>query len=182
VARYPGYQTIKTRYGQILEGDVALLELDKPLMTATVGVVNVPDPTIEPTLLKTKIGTISGWGKSTTAASALSDPLQYGTVKIASDQLCTNAYGNGILRNDMVCANALPQDVCSGDSGGPLVMKTGQANSNVSYVEGIVSWTYPPGGCPSTKPSVYARVSAFYKWIDDCVKGKNCPSSIPASP
>jgi secreted trypsin-like serine protease len=188
--RFPDYKVIDTKYGPILDGDVALLQLNPAPSGSTVGTIQMAQGPIEPSLIKSSLGTISGWGRTSADPNALSDPLLYGTVRIASDAACSKSYGSGIINSqDMVCASASPADACSGDSGGPLAMKPiPQASSSTTsnppssqYVEGIVSWTYPAGGCPARNPTVYARVSFFSNWINGCISGKACPSSIHGS-
>jgi secreted trypsin-like serine protease len=187
--RYPGYALIETKYGQIIDGDVALLQLERAPSASGVSPIPIGQPSLEPSLLKSRLGTITGWGRITSDSRTLSDPLLYGTVKVVTDASCATAYGNGIIKSDMVCATPSPADACSGDSGGALVMKPGPLPSKGSivppskpgvYVEGVVSWTYPPGGCPSKNPTVYSRVSAapLSDWINTCTTGGACPSSL----
>jgi secreted trypsin-like serine protease len=188
--RYPGYKVIDTKYGPILDGDMALLQLNPAPSGSDVGTIQMAQKPIEPSLIKSSLGTISGWGRTSTDPNALSDPLQYGTVRIVPDAACAKSYGSGVINSqDMVCASASPADACSGDSGGPLAMKpipqtsssTPPSSTSSQYVEGIVSWTYPAGGCPARNPTVYARVSFFSDWINGCISGTACPSSIHGS-
>jgi len=180
LVRFPGYQTIPTPYGQILDGDVALLELTSPPSTSGLDSIKMTNATLEQTLVKSSLRTITGWGKSSENPNSLSDALQYGTVKIAPGAICAKSYGMGIIKQDMVCATPLPSDACQGDSGGPLVMRVVSGATTVSYLEGVISWGYPPGGCPSTKPTVYSRVAAFSDWINGCISGGPCASGIAA--
>ena len=182
LVRYPNYQLVRTPYGIILDGDVALLELSDRPSGSGVQSIRMTTAELEPDLVKTSLGTISGWGKSTDNVDSLSDALLYGTVKITPRTACSKSYGGGIIQEDMVCALPLPSDACQGDSGGPLVMQFGTGANRISYLEGVISWTYPPGGCPSTKPTVYSRVAAFSDWITGCISGGTCPSSIPRTP
>ena len=173
---------------------MALIELDKPPTSPGIGTIPTAPPAIEGAILKSSLATISGWGKSTANPDTLSDALLYGTVKITPDKLCASSYGkatdgSAIIQPDMVCANAFPSDACAGDSGGALVMRGPPAASSqttpmvqkIDYVEGVVSWGYPAGGCPSKKPTVYSRVAsaALSDWISKCLKNEPCPSSIP---
>jgi secreted trypsin-like serine protease len=180
LVRFPGYRQISSAYGNILDGDVALLELSHAPTVPMVTPINLTNSTVEGDLLKGSLGTISGWGKST--GNTLNDSLMYGTVKVTSNAVCDKAYGMGIIKPDMICAHPRPADACQGDSGGPLVMQLTTSAANPSYVEGVISWTYPPGGCPSTKPTVYSKVTAFSDWINTCISGGTCPSSIGTVP
>jgi secreted trypsin-like serine protease len=181
LVRFPDYKLIDTRYGQIIEGDVALLRLDSALSAPGLGTIQIAQAVSEPNILKSGLGTVVGWGKSTANPSSLSDALLYGTVKVAPDIGCTKSFDSGIIRPDMLCGNPYPASACNGDSGGPLVMKAGAGagSSQPEYVTGIVSWGYPLGACPPTKPTVFSRVAAFSVWINQCVSGGPCPSSIP---
>jgi secreted trypsin-like serine protease len=184
--RHPDYKILVTKYGQMYDADVALLELKESPIRPGVASIQIASPAVQAKLLSAHLGTISGWGRSSASASILSNGLMYGTVKINS--ACATAYGPGIVMPDMVCTTPEPAAACSGDSGGALVMHEpfpGSTSRNVvhaatppSYVEAVVSWSYPYGACPPTKPTVYARVPALTQWIDDCISGKPCPSTI----
>jgi secreted trypsin-like serine protease len=190
VFRSPDYKLTNTKYGQAIGGDVALLELNDSPIRPGVEFVQIVEKADETQILTVHLGTISGWGKTTSNPSTLSDSLQYGTVKMVTDTTCATSYGPGIVQADMVCANASPADACSGDSGGAVVLHPSGVNvasagarvvPKANYVEGVVSWTYPPGGCPSKKPTVYARVPAFATWIHECMDKETCQSSLLAS-
>jgi secreted trypsin-like serine protease len=178
IVRDPDYRQITTQYGGIYDHDDALLQLSTPVSNPNISPISVADPAIEQAIRTSgNLGTVSGWGVTTSGGDASND-LMYGTVKlVVPDSACAKAYGTGVIQGDMICTTPAVADACQGDSGGPLVMKT----TTAAYVTGIVSWGYPPGGCPATKPTVYARVSAFSDWIDNCVKGLACPSSIKSS-
>lgn len=188
IYRSPTYKLTTTQYGQTIDGDVALLELNESPLRRGVEFIQIADPALETQILKAHLGTISGWGKASSNSSSLSDGLMYGTVKVALDSVCASAYGSGIVMPDMVCANPSPADACSGDSGGALVLhvpfqasaisRPAVQSTKANYVEGVVSWSYPLGACPAKKPTVYARVPALYKWINGCVTTQSCPSSI----
>jgi hypothetical protein len=183
LVRYPGYQQIAapSLQGDIFTGDAALLELDNPpLLSSDIGKIDVVDNLIERDVLQSgMIAQISGWGVTRQGGSS-SDALMVGKVKLMTDTACAAGYSNGIIDNKfMKCSPPGDVQACRGDSGGPLVMKT---KAHVPYVEAIVSWGYPDGGCPSTKPNVYSRISAFSDWITQCVAGKDCPSELKSQP
>ncbi len=181
LVRSPNYAEVQTAYGPVLDGDVALLKLANPATGPGVGWIQPAQLSTEPSLLNSGPGIIAGWGKTSDNPGSLSDALLYGTVKITADPFCAKSYGSGIIKPDMVCAAPHPTDACSGDSGSPLILtvQSTPGTMGTPYLEGITSWTYPPGGCPSTKPTVYSRVAAFSNWINQCVTGGPCPSSIP---
>jgi secreted trypsin-like serine protease len=178
IVRDPDFRQVTTQYGGIFDHDDALLQLSTPMSNPNISPISVADPTIEKDIRANgSLGTVSGWGVTASGGDPSND-LMYGTVKlVVPDSACGKTYGTGIIQSDMLCTTPAVADACQGDSGGPLVMKT----TSASYVTGIVSWGYPPGGCPSTKPTVYGRVSAFSDWIGKCVMGAACPSSIKPS-
>lgn len=180
IVRAPNYRAIDTRYDEILDGDIALLQLGAPLTSPNLGTIQITQPNIP----NSDLGAIVGWGKGTNNPNSASDNLLFGTVRVLSDGDCVKAFGTDIIMPDMICANPYPSSACQGDSGGPLVMtvKSGsgaaQNQTLTPYLAGIISWGYPLGACPATKPTVYARVSAFSGWINDCIAGRACPSSV----
>lgn len=96
--------------------------------------------------------TVLGWG-DTTGKGSYQDKLRKVNVPIVSDASCTKAYGNGYMKESMVCAG-LPQggkDSCQADSGGPLVIN--------GRLVGVVSWGE---GCAKPgKYGVYTRLTPF---------------------
>lgn len=72
------------------------------------------------------------------------------------------------ITDSQLCAGAeRGYDACKGDSGGPL-MGT-YPNSDVYYLEGIVSFGVPTCG-KGRVPGVYTRITNYMKWILDHMK------------
>lgn len=106
---------------------------------------------------ESQMGHIYGWGKDVRDGRAIS-MLKYGRVQIISNDVCRRTWNADYAH---VCTDASTgQDVCQGDSGGPLVVL--QEDDEPLQV-GIVS--YGDAGCPSNRPSVFTRVSAYTTWI-----------------
>jgi hypothetical protein len=105
---------------------------------------------------------ITGWGR-TCGNCALPVALQEGQTPVISDELCRSEHGISFQSANMICVfDPVNQDTgsCNGDSGGPLVC---QGSSGQWDLIGATSWGTT--GCPTTNPSVYARLSAFRAWI-----------------
>lgn len=77
--------------------------------------------------------TVMGWGTTSFQGSS-SDVLLEAVLDAVSNSDCNDAYGEGAVTADMMCAARAGKDACQGDSGGPLVEK-----SSGKQV-GIVSW------------------------------------------
>lgn len=70
--------------------------------------------------------TVAGWGRtdygpySTPGVPRYPSVSREANIPIISNTQCTQQYGWGQIRSDMLCAGAAGVDSCSGDSGGPL--------------------------------------------------------------
>ena len=87
--------------------------------------------------------------------------LQHARVNAISLQECHQRYGTHI-RDYHICIfdhASQRRGACNGDSGGPLSCKVG----STWQVAGLTS--FGRMGCPTSVPSVYARVSYFRTWI-----------------
>ncbi|XP_058796107.1 collagenase-like [Phymastichus coffea] len=102
-------------------------------------------------------GHIYGWGQARQNGHAIKK-LKYGSVKIISNAKCHVWW---TIDGTHICTDSSTEnDVCRGDSGAPLVV----LESDDEPVQvGIVS--YSDGQCPSSRPSVFTRVSAYHIWI-----------------
>ncbi|XP_062452459.1 transmembrane protease serine 9 isoform X2 [Rhea pennata] len=146
----------------ILDFDVAILELAKPL---------VFNKYIQPVCLplavqKFPVGkkcVISGWGNTQEGNVTEPESLQKAFVGIIDQKICDFLY-NFSLTDRMICAGFLEGkvDSCQGDSGGPLAC---EETPGVFYLAGIVSWGI--GCAQAEKPGVYSRVTKFKDWILD---------------
>jgi len=163
-----GYQKVNVKqiiihptYDPItVDGDLALIQLDRPLTNTPVSLPEQNDT------IYTKNGltnTVMGWGY-TQPTSLVADTLQEVEVKIISNAVCnSNAVYEGEVTSNMLCAGYLAggKDACAGDSGGPLVFKS--VNENKTIQTGIVSWG---GACAApNQPGVYTRVANYSDWI-----------------
>ncbi|TSK14509.1 Prostasin [Bagarius yarrelli] len=118
--------------------------------------------------------TITGWGDIRDGVSLQGvGTLQQVQVPIIDQSACQEMFQIQAteqvnIRFDMLCAGFQEggKDSCQGDSGGPLVCQT---SSGIWLQVGIVSFGL---GCAQpNRPGVYARVSAFFNFIQSNVKG-----------
>lgn len=139
-----------------IANDIAVLVLVKSLSFEANGFAKISLPVSGLNLSVGEITSVAGWGVLYEGGK-LSSQLRSVSVPIISNEVCNEAYRNGIT-NGMICAgfeNGL-KDACQGDSGGPL--------SVGDTLVGIVSFG---NGCARPGfPGVYTRVSEYVKWID----------------
>ena len=102
--------------------------------------------------------TVAGWG--VTEDGLTSETLKEADVNYIPTPACEDAYGEGRITEDMMCASAPGKDSCQGDSGGPLMVKyTGDGDDPHlrDVLVGVVSWGW---GCADPNfPGVYSRVA-----------------------
>ncbi|KAM4859029.1 serine protease 40-like [Thomomys bottae] len=166
--------------------DIVLLQLHTPVVyNSHVLPVCIPSNTTK--LLPDRACWTSGWGMVTEDRN-LPEPRQ---LQEAELYLMENIYCAAFfppldpstprpyaVKDDMVCAANFRHglSICRGDSGGPLVCPV----DGSWYLVGITSWSVP---CypPVVTPSVFARVSYFFDWIQDKKQNSDEPefSSIP---
>ncbi|XP_014235696.1 chymotrypsin-2-like [Trichogramma pretiosum] len=103
-------------------------------------------------------GHIYGWGRDGNRGGALKH-LKYGRVPIISNAECRSNWRVDDSHVCVVTADSSDQ-VCQGDSGGPLVV---YSSLGEPMQIGIVS--YGDRYCPSRRPSVFTRTTAYLRWI-----------------
>lgn len=142
---------------QTVEGDAALITLDRPLDLSDPAVADALPVMAEGEQAQTAV--VSGWGTTSEGGTA-SDQLQYAVLDIYGDAACSN-YGAGFVAPVMLCAGRTDAgskivDSCQGDSGGPLA-RIADAQGDVDALAGIVSWGE---GCARPGfPGIYTRVT-----------------------
>lgn len=104
---------------------------------------------------------LTGWGQT----GGKNDPRRLQQLKgeVIDFKTCDDLWGqNGKVIDSQVCFGTATQGGCKGDSGGPLIcLKEGHW-----FQVGVVSWGPPT--C-DTYPTVFTRVSAYNKWIDQVI-------------
>ncbi|XP_075982013.1 trypsin, alkaline B-like [Anticarsia gemmatalis] len=143
-------------YDGVLEADIALLRTSNFMVYShVVQRASIASPTYP--LRDNEQAWIAGWG-SLTPSGQWTERLRHVQVRIINQEIC-NARHGGILTDNMLCAGWLDvggRDACTGDSGNPLY------NSGV-----VVGVTNVPACGDPYRPSIYARVTAFSRWIQD---------------
>lgn len=155
-----------------IDNDVMLVFLDEAYTDDDVVTVRLnSDPSVP--YVGQDLGVV-GWGDTDAQPgdefNFVSDVLMNADVTVISNEECDASEGYGdfgyyqaykhVVTDTMLCTTASPTDTCYGDAGGPLVVSGDDARSDVQV--GIVSWGV---GCATDLPSVNARVSQFYGWI-----------------
>ncbi|XP_075037371.1 serine protease 27-like [Mixophyes fleayi] len=154
-------------------GDIALIELDKPL-TFTTFILPICLPSQSVKLPAGTMCWVTGWG-NTQKEVPLTSPQTLQKVKVAliDNKSCESMYQTSMgystsahmIQEDMLCAGYKQgqKDACQGDSGGPLA-----CNVNGVWLQpGITSWGL---GCgQQDHPGVYTTVQYYESWINKYV-------------
>ncbi len=150
-----GVTAIYVNIGYDLNGganDIALLRLSTPikLKTLKVPAANAALPTS---------AVLSGWGTDDDSLLKASAKLRWVTLNVKPWTDC------GLTANDPLrfCAGTPSMRACYWDSGSPLAAS--------GDVVGVVSRAVANDKCGAKAkyPTIYSTVSAFSKWIEDCI-------------
>ncbi|XP_045194612.2 fibrinolytic enzyme, isozyme C-like [Mercenaria mercenaria] len=150
-------------YGQgpgAFPNDVALLRLRQNGVDITKNIITIAKGTED---YAGQICTISGWGVKVDGSGA--SKLKKADVTVLTKTQCVGYWGSQNILDQHICVKGYDttegSGSCNGDSGGPLVCGT--------ELVGVTSWGF--SGChvdgTVTHPSVYARVTSFYDWINN---------------
>eukprot|EP00058_Branchiostoma_floridae_P016906 XP_002602394.1 hypothetical protein BRAFLDRAFT_56782 [Branchiostoma floridae] len=108
----------------------------------------------------------TGWGVwAPDVDGPIADELKQADLPLLSDDECSQIMSNwdaGYKPDSMICAGGEgpgEDGACKGDSGGPLVCEI----DGLYHVVGVASFV--AGGCDTSYPTIFARVSAFTDWI-----------------
>ncbi|XP_047129253.1 uncharacterized protein LOC105847406 isoform X1 [Hydra vulgaris] len=154
-----------------LENDIGLIELKEKAKLSD-KILPICLPTSEQRFLSRigQIGTVIGWGKTTSGEP--SELLKELNIPVVSRNDCINAYKNKYnITESMFCAgNKLTnEDTCKGDSGGGYIFR--DSLKNKWTLQGIVSWGYTTCGNAGMF-SVYTKVYNFTTWIRLIINSK----------
>ncbi|KAL1782929.1 transmembrane protease serine 9-like [Sigmodon hispidus] len=140
-----------------LEDDLLLLQL---VQNVSMGphVRPLPLQREDRDLAPGKLCQVAGWGV-VSHTGRRPDVLQKLEVPIMDRNICNlRVHHDGVITQNMICAESNRRDSCRGDSGGPLVCG--------DKVEGIVAWGSRVCG-NRKKPAVFTRLPAYIKWVND---------------
>uniref|UniRef100_A0AAQ6INJ7 Acrosin n=1 Tax=Anabas testudineus TaxID=64144 RepID=A0AAQ6INJ7_ANATE len=146
---------------QTNENDIYLLQLASPV-TFTNYIQPICLATSDSTFYNGTNSWVTGWGKTSSGSSTISQDLREVEVPVVGNRQCNCDYGVGRITDNMMCAGLSSggKDSCQGDSGGPMVSK----QSTRWIQSGIVSFGK---GCGDPNfPGVYTRVSQYQSWIN----------------
>ncbi|KAI7815317.1 Serine protease [Rhyzopertha dominica] len=141
-----------------LVNDIALIKLSVPAqLNQYVQTINLPSYGDASNTFAGRLGTASGWGRPSDAATTISDVLRYIETNIITNLLCNISF-LGMIQGSHICiSGADGRSTCNGDSGGPLVVDNIQV--------GITSFGIALG-CEVGWPAVFTRVTSFLNWIE----------------
>lgn len=141
------------KYGDF-KNDIAVMELDEPLELSDSIRPIVPFKDSVPAWSPI---TICGWGRISTSGP-ISDKIKFNTqINIMDDVSCGYAISTDRVETVVCLAHSTGNGACFGDSGSSA-MYEGKLIGVASFVE---------GGCGSSLPDGYAKVSHFVKWIEE---------------
>nr|XP_022920347.1 brachyurin-like [Onthophagus taurus] len=155
---------------ETLENDIALIELPHSVpLNDKINIIPLPFLCAMFDSYTNKIGTISGWGKTSDRSQYQPKQLRSAITKIIDNVECSNYFNFGFdIRNTNICTDGKDGfgSICHGDVGAPLVID--------GVLVGIASFIHQ-NGCDSKTPSVYTRVSHYVSWIDDTIRNASFP-------
>ncbi|XP_012892504.1 PREDICTED: chymotrypsin-like elastase family member 3B, partial [Dipodomys ordii] len=115
--------------------------------------------------LRPSLGSRSPVFSVSTAKGPLPDKLQQALLPVVDYAHCSRLDWWGLsVKKTMVCAGGDIRSGCNGDSGGPLNCP---AEDGAWEVHGVTSFVSAFGCNTKKKPTVFTRVSAFNKWIEE---------------
>ncbi|KAG8182584.1 hypothetical protein JTE90_021722 [Oedothorax gibbosus] len=163
---YPEFGLMPTARNVANEHDIALIELDKPVMfQPSVLPVCLPPPGFMQSIPTGSLGVVTGWGRVSVRDSVMAQTLQEAYLPLVNNSVCQQN-SNYVITDNMICAGyaeSYRPDTCSGDSGGPFVLK--QLNS--WFLIGVVSWGE---GCSNPlKYGIYTKVERYVPWIQSVI-------------
>ncbi|XP_037818448.1 brachyurin-like [Lucilia sericata] len=144
-----------------LENDIAIIEFPEPIVYNDY-IKNIKLPKLVGPHLNYagKMARISGWGKTSSLASGITNKLRYADVCVQPNFICDIQYLGGVTASNICTHSILLKATCNGDSGGPLAYFVDDHYELI----GIVSFGFSLG-CDLGWSSGFTRVTSFLPWI-----------------
>ncbi|KAG6456929.1 hypothetical protein O3G_MSEX010040 [Manduca sexta] len=142
--------------------DIAMVRIPAITFSNKIQAIPLPTASIVNNNFVGFTGTISGFGKTSDAQSAVSSStvLHRATVPVISNAVCQRSFSLNIHGSHLCTSGDGRKGTCDGDSGGPLTVIVNNQRVQI----GVVSFG-PPSGCEFGEPSVYTRLTSFLNWL-----------------
>ncbi|XP_067643660.1 collagenase-like [Eurosta solidaginis] len=139
--------------------DIALIKIPTITYSVAIKAVSLPKCASSYRAYVDENVVVSGWGFTSDTSTSCSPVLQFGNLKVISNEVCAEKFVD--IDTGMLCTSSVNRiGICHGDSGGPLVLPS----SNIQI--GIISF-HSPNGCEDGYPSGHARVTSYLDWIQE---------------
>lgn len=143
------------------ENDIALLELEQPLVLSDSVAIILPANLDDP-FEDGQVYTVAGWGAIDMNATVYTADLYAVEVPGVDFDDCNELFNGNLFDTNLCAGDVIGKDSCTGDSGGPMTM----AVDSLEILYGIVSWG-PDATCAIGIPAVYTDVAMYRAWIED---------------
>lgn len=151
--------------------NIALINVDSMPDTLTnspnVGIIDMPNEAEANLNLVGRVGTTSGYGRTTDGVAQWDPILYYTTHNIVSNDICRRVFGNFTTNNNLCVDTETGGSPCGSDAGGPLTIQSGSR----TILVGVVSAT--PEFCTIGNPGFYESINAHRDWIDRTINGSS---------
>lgn len=95
------------------------------------------------------------------SASSTSSSLNYSSLPIIANSICSVTYGTKVITANTICVSTPSgTSTCQGDSGGPLALESD------GVLIGVTSFV-SSAGCASGSPAGFIRVTSYLNWIKE---------------
>ena len=175
IVSHPKWRSSRATSG---EGDIALIRLDRPVMTINENIDEVVMPIClpeSPAAESMRNVMTAGWGKITNEDLAnIKDFKELGVstrtlqklkLPLVNQDVC-RAYFPNINENHLCAGGEAGKDSCNGDSGGPLVARR-NSDAPMNLIGVVSSGTRI---CGKGQPGIYTRVINYISWIKNNIK------------
>ncbi|XP_067627056.1 collagenase-like [Eurosta solidaginis] len=137
--------------------DIALIKIPSVTYSAAIQRVRLPKCASSYSNYVDETVVASGWGDTSDTSSSDSPVLQFGSMKVISNEECAREYPD--INTGILCTSTVNRiGNCDGDSGGPLVL----ASSNIQI--GIIGF-HSQQGCEAGLPAGHTRITSYLGWI-----------------